>query len=75
MQEYSKLTNGDIGFTIYEDWYCYSPVKNSLQDATTCLEKGLPSYGAAEAEFNFYNWTNKMFRLAGVQIEEKKDAE
>lgn len=71
MQDYPKLlkSTGQVGFTMYEPWFCFSPAKNNIVDAAKCVEKGIPSYGAAEAEFNFYNWTNKMFEVAGVEIE------
>ena len=54
---------------MYETWFCFSPTKNNIKDAATCIAKGIPSYGAAEAEYNFYNWTNKMLKLAGVEVE------
>jgi len=54
---------------MYETWYCFSPAKNNIIDAATCVAKGIPSYGAAEAEYNFYDWTNKVLALAGVIIE------
>ena len=37
-----------------------------MADAQKCIEKDMPSYGAAEGEFNFFNWTNKMLKIAGV---------
>ena len=54
---------------MYETWYCFSPAKSNTVDAAALYNKGVPTYGAAEAEFNFYNWTNKMLALAGVQID------
>jgi UDP-sugar pyrophosphorylase len=49
MQDYPKLINenGRVGFTTYPTWYCFSPVKNNINDALTCFKKGLPSFGAA----------------------------
>ena len=61
---------------MFETWYCFSPAKNNIGDAAKCVAKGIPSYGAAEAEYNFYNWTNKMLKIAGVDLAletEKKD--
>jgi len=71
MQDYPKLlsSTGEVGFTMYETWYCFSPAKNNIKDAAACVAKGIPSYGAAEAEYNFYNWTNKVLAIAGVDIE------
>ena len=62
MQDYPKLlqSTGEVGFTMYETWYCFSPAKNNTTDASALFKKSVPTYGAAEAEFNFYNWTNKM---------------
>ena len=75
MQDYPKLlsSTGEVGFTMYETWFCFSPAKNNINDAAACVKSGIPSYGAAEAEFNFYNWTNKVLRTAGVEIEEHND--
>lgn len=68
MQDYPKLlsSTGEVGFTMYETWYCFSPAKSNTTDAAALYNKGVPTYGAAEAEYNFYNWTNKMLSLAGV---------
>jgi len=60
---------GEVGFTMYEPWYCFSPAKNNIKDAAACVAKGIPSYGAAESEYNFYNWTNKVLGIAGVNVE------
>lgn len=63
MQDYPKLLTGKdslVGFTMYDTWYCFSPAKNNINDALNCANKGLPSFGAAQAEYDFYSWTNKM---------------
>lgn len=75
MQDYPKLlkSTGEVGFTMYETWFCFSPAKNNIKDAAALIAKGVPSYGAAEAEWNFYNWSNKMLTLAGVQIDYAKE--
>jgi len=73
MQDYPKLlqsVGNSVGFTMYDTWFCFSPAKNNVNDALACFNRGLPSFGAAQAEFDFYNWTNKMLRLAGVDIPE-----
>ena len=75
MQDYPKLlsqASSKVGFTMYETWFCFSPAKNNVKDALACHGKGLPSFGAAQAEFDFYNWTNKMLRIAGVDIPEQE---
>jgi len=69
MQDYPKLLTGQdalVGFTMYDTWYCFSPAKNNVNDALACSNKGLPSFGAAQAEFDFYNWTNQMLAIAGA---------
>lgn len=68
MQDYPKLlsSQGEVGFTMYDAWYCFSAAKNNIKDAAACVAQGIPSYGAAEAEWSFYNWTNKMLTIAGV---------
>lgn len=75
MQDYPKLLTGknQVGFTMYETWYCFSPAKNNIVDAAACVAKGIPSYGAAEAEYNFYNWTTKMLEIAGVNVERETE--
>jgi len=78
MQDYPKLlsSTGEVGFTMYEAWYCFAPAKNSIKAANDLAAKGVPTYGAAEAEYNFYSWTNRMLAIAGVQIDyetEQKD--
>lgn len=54
---------------MYDAWYCNSPAKNNIKDAADLISKGIPSFGAAEAEWQFYNWTNQMLKIAGVDIE------
>lgn len=75
MQDYPKLlsSTGEVGFTMYEAWYCFSPAKNNIKDAAGQIAKGLPSYGAAEAEYNFFEWTNKMLSLANVDVQRSNE--
>ena len=53
---------------MYETWFCFSPAKNNVTDAKACHGRGLPSFGAAQAEYDFYSWTNRMLKIAGVDI-------
>lgn len=75
MQDYPKLLTsaGEVGYTMYDTWYVFSPAKNNVKDAAACVAKGIPSYGAAEAEYNFLNWTNKVLEHAGVEIERETE--
>lgn len=68
MQDYPKLlsSTGEVGFTMYETWFCFSPAKNNIADAIKEMAAKKPSYGAGEAELNYYNWNNKMLSLVGV---------
>jgi UDP-sugar pyrophosphorylase len=69
MQDYPKLLSnkGAVGLTTYQTWYCFSPVKNNVKDGAALMAKGLPSFGAAQGEYDFYNWTNKILEtVAGV---------
>jgi UDP-sugar pyrophosphorylase len=48
MQDYPKLLSnkGAVGFTTYDYWFCFSPVKNNIKDAAGLKARGLPSQGA-----------------------------
>ena len=72
MQDYPKLLSSaeGVGFSTYDYWFCFSPAKNSVEASAKCIEQGIPSYGAAEAEFNYYNWARKMFEIAGYTFHE-----
>lgn len=74
MQEYPKLisTKGAVGFTTYDTWFSFSPVKNNVKDAAVLSGKGMPSFGAAQGEYDFYNWTNTVLsQIGNVQIEKE----
>lgn len=78
MQDYPKLLEGGkdrVGFTMYEAWYCFSPAKNNCADAIACFKKGLPSFAAASAEYDMYNWSIKMLELANVKITRSTDVQ
>lgn len=49
MQDYPKLLSnkGAVGFTTYETWFCFSPVKNNIKDGAVLCSKGMPSFSAA----------------------------
>lgn len=74
MQDYPKLLGkAPVGFTSYDPWYCFSPAKNNLKDAAVNFKKGLPSYGCSQAEYDFFNWTNKVLATYGVDLELNQD--
>ena len=43
-------------------------MKNSVEEALVLHKKGISTFSAAEAEYAFYNWTNNMLELAGVNL-------
>jgi hypothetical protein len=49
MQDYPKLLSnkGAVGFTSYETWYCFSPVKNNIKDGAVLSAKNMPSFSAS----------------------------
>jgi hypothetical protein len=64
-------TKGAVGFTTYDTWFSFSPVKNNIKDAAVLGAKGMPSFGAAQGEYDFYNWSTRVLKEAcGVNIEE-----
>jgi hypothetical protein len=40
-------TKGAVGFTTYDTWFSFSPVKNNIKDAAGLAAKGMPSFGPA----------------------------
>lgn len=77
MQEYPKLltAKGVVGFTTYDTWYSFSPVKNNIKDAAVLSAKNMPSFGGAQGEYDFYHWSNKILAsIGGVNIIEEKEA-
>lgn len=77
MQDYPKqLSNkGSVGFTSYDTWYCFSPVKNNIKDGAVLAAKHMPTFSAAQGEHEFFQWTNKMLEKVGVQVEYNTEAE
>mmetsp|Transcript_24991 Transcript_24991/g.24454 ORF Transcript_24991/g.24454 Transcript_24991/m.24454 type:complete len:111 (-) Transcript_24991:236-568(-) len=77
MQDYPRLltSKGAVGFTSYDTWYCFTPAKNNLKEAAAIVAKGLPSYGASSAEYDFYNWTNVVLEKAGVTVERNTEVQ
>jgi UDP-sugar pyrophosphorylase len=78
MQDYPKLISakGAVGFTTYDTWFSFSPVKNNIKDAAVLGAKGMPSFGAAQGEYDFYNWTNNVLeKVVGVKIDRQTESE
>jgi hypothetical protein len=63
-----------VGFTTYDTWFSFSPVKNNIKDACVLAAKGMPSFGAAGGEKDFYDWSNRILsEVAGVHIEKETE--
>jgi len=76
MQEYPKLltSKGVVGFTTYDTWFSFSPVKNNIKDAAVLAGKGMPTFGGSAGEYDFYNWSTRVLtQECGVKIEEDSD--
>ena len=78
MQDYPKLLSakGAVGFTTYDTWFSFSPVKNNVKDAAALAAKGMPSFGAAAGEYDFYQWSARLLeQVAGVQVQKETEAQ
>ena len=75
MQDYPKSLTGtkaSVGFTVFDNWIGYSPVKNSPEDGKKKFDDGQPTHTATSGEFEFYNCASKILRLSGADIPEPK---
>jgi UDP-sugar pyrophosphorylase len=70
MQDYPKSlgTKAKVGFTVFDNWVGYSPVKNSPADGLAKFKNGDPTHTATSGEFEFYECCAEMLRLAGADI-------
>mmetsp|Transcript_7925 Transcript_7925/g.12002 ORF Transcript_7925/g.12002 Transcript_7925/m.12002 type:complete len:678 (-) Transcript_7925:115-2148(-) len=71
MQDYPRLLSAEdkVGFTSMDPWLCFSPVKNSLEDALAAQSKGTPPACAASGEADQYNLWCQFMKLLGCKIE------
>ena len=58
---------------MYDTWFCNNPCKTNIEDAKVKIAQGISSFGAAEAEYLFYDWNRKMLETAGVTIEQNTE--
>jgi UDP-sugar pyrophosphorylase len=73
MQDYPKSLTGtkaSVGFTVFDNWVGYSPVKNSPEDGKKKFDDGQPTHTATSGEFEFYNCASRILRLAGANVPE-----
>lgn len=72
MQDFPRLlTNGRVGFTLFERSVCFSPAKNSLADAAARQSKQppLPAESASTAEADVYAFHRRVLELSGATVE------
>jgi UDP-sugar pyrophosphorylase len=75
MQDYPKALDADakVGFTVFENWVGYSPVKNSPADGVDKFRAGNPTHTATSGEMEFYGCGARLLRLAGANVAEPED--
>jgi len=70
MQDYPKSLDASacVGFTVFDNWVGYSPVKNSPADGVGKFEGGNPTHTATSGEMEFYGCAAKVLELAGATM-------
>jgi UDP-sugar pyrophosphorylase len=70
MQDYPKSLDASacVGFTVFDNWVGYSPVKNSPADGVGKFEGGNPTHTATSGEMEFYGCAAKVLELAGAEM-------
>ena len=64
MQDYPKSLGADavVGFTVFDNWVGYSPVKNSPADGADKFKGGNPTHTATSGEMELYACGTKVGR-------------
>uniref|UniRef100_A0A7S1YBI8 UTP-monosaccharide-1-phosphate uridylyltransferase n=1 Tax=Grammatophora oceanica TaxID=210454 RepID=A0A7S1YBI8_9STRA len=82
MQDIPKLfqkemaSNVNIGFTMFDRWYTFSPAKNALDAGVESVEKGSTAPGTmSSAESDYYVQNQRKLKWAGVDIEQSDQQE
>jgi UDP-sugar pyrophosphorylase len=53
MQDYPKFVEGgQLGFTMYPTWFCFSPAKNDIHAALDLWKRGMPCFAMASSEYD-----------------------
>ena len=75
MQDYPKSLDADavVGFTVFDNWVGYSPVKNSPADGVAKFKSGNATHTATSGEMEVYGCNAKLLSLAGAKIAAPKD--
>ena len=70
MQDFPKLLTPDVsvGFTSFDRWFSFSPVKNSIAEAIASHEKGVFAASPGAGEAAVYECNARIFGLAGAEV-------
>jgi len=70
MQDFPKLLTPDVsvGFTSFDRWFSFSPVKNSIAEAIAAHEMGVFAASPGAGEAAVYEANQRLFRLAGCEV-------
>ena len=70
MQDFPKMLTPEVkvGFTSFERWFSFSPVKNSIPEAIAAHEKGVFAASPGAGEAAVYDANRRLLTLAGVQL-------
>jgi len=77
MQDFPKLLSAEaaIGFTDFERWFSFSPVKNAISEALASHAKGVYAASPGAGEEAVYHANAKLLRLAGAKVAEAEEPE
>ena len=72
MQDFPKLLPSEarVGFSDFERWFSFSPVKNSIEDALKSHKSGVYAASPGAGEAAVYQAHKTLLRLAGAKVEE-----
>lgn len=75
MQDYPKALDASakVGFTVFDNWVGYSPVKNSPADGVGKFKGGNPTHTATSGEMELYGCGARVLALAGAKVAESVD--
>lgn len=78
MQDFPKLlqkemgSSANIGFTMFERWFSFSPAKNSLESGQDAVKGGSSAPGTlSSAESDKYLQNQRKMKFAGVEVPEE----
>ena len=60
--------HSQVGFTSFDRWFSFSPVKNSIAEAIAAHEKGVFAASPGAGEAAVYEANQRLFRLAGCEV-------